>query len=136
VIEVEVSAPCEVDAGPLVERLVWTCGRLGVERASVGLMVLGAEAMARLNGEHRGRHAATDVLSFPIDGADALAWPAEGPPAELGDLIICPEAADEPLQTLVIHGVLHLLGHDHETDAGQMLALQDRLVAEAGIAGP
>ncbi len=45
--------------------------------------------------------------------------------------MICPEAAQEPLTTLAVHGLLHLLGYDHETDAGEMLELQDRLVAEA-----
>jgi probable rRNA maturation factor len=109
---------------------------MGLARATVGLMVIEPEEMARINGEHRGKPEPTDVLSFPIDGADALDWDADGPPPELGDVIICPEAAQEPLETLVVHGVLHLLGYDHETDDGEMLALQDRLVdeAEAGAA--
>jgi probable rRNA maturation factor len=72
------------------------------------------------------------VLAFPVDGPDVLAgWPADGPPPELGDVVICPQAAEEPLTTLAVHGLLHLLGYDHETDDGEMLALQDRLVAEA-----
>lgn len=50
---------------------------------------------------------------------------------ELGDVVICPDAAQEPLATLAVHGVLHLLGWDHEVDDGEMLALQDQLVAEA-----
>jgi len=48
--------------------------------------------------------------------------------------VICPEAAEDPMETLVVHGLLHLLGYDHETDEGQMLALQDQLLAEP--AGP
>jgi probable rRNA maturation factor len=52
-------------------------------------------------------------------------------------VIICPDAAEDPLATLVVHGLLHLLGYDHETDEGQMLALQDELLAEsAEHAGP
>jgi probable rRNA maturation factor len=88
--------------------------------------------MARINGEHRGRPEPTDVLAFPVDGPDALeGWPEDGPPPELGDIVICPAAAEEPLTTLALHGLLHLVGFDHETDSGEMLALQDELVAEA-----
>lgn len=119
------------DTAPLVARLVWACGRLGVARASVGLMIVGPDEMAAINGAHRDRPEPTDVLAFPVDGPDALGWPDEGPPPELGDIVICPAAAEEPLGTLAVHGLLHLLGHDHETDAGEMLTLQDRLVAEA-----
>jgi probable rRNA maturation factor len=63
------------------------------------------------------------VLSFPIDGAG----PAAGP-RELGDVVICP-AETEDLAEAVVHGVLHLCGYDHEADAGEMLALQDRVMA-------
>jgi probable rRNA maturation factor len=130
VIEVEARGE-GVDLGPLVDRVVWACGRLGLADASVGLMVVGPDEMAAINGEHRGTASPTDVLAFPVDGPEARDWPAGGPPPELGDVVICPEAAEEPLTTLAVHGLLHLLGYDHETDAGEMLALQDRLVAEA-----
>jgi probable rRNA maturation factor len=129
---IEVEARGEVaDTRPLVDRIVWACERLGVERASVGLMVVGPQEMAAINGEHRGKPEPTDVLAFPVDGPEALEWPAEGPPPELGDVVICPDAAQDPLPTLAVHGLLHLLGYDHEADDGQMLALQDLLVAEA-----
>lgn len=118
-------------AEALVGRVVWTCERLGLDDATVGLMVVGPEEMARINGEHRGKPEPTDVLAFPVDGPEALAWPEGGPPPELGDVVICPDAAQEPLGTLAVHGVLHLLGWDHEVDDGEMLALQDELVAEA-----
>jgi probable rRNA maturation factor len=134
-IDVAVRARPGVDAAPLVRRLVWTCEQLGVERASAGLMIVGPQEMERLNAEHRSRPRPTDVLSFPVDGPDVREWPGAGPPPELGDVVICPEAADEPLEVLVVHGVLHLLGYDHEADDGEMLALQDRLVAAAAGAG-
>ncbi len=129
-IEVEARGG-HADVAPLVARLVWVCGRLGVERATMGLMVVGADEMAAINGEHRGTPVPTDVLAFPVDGPDALDWPADGPPPELGDVVICPELAQEPLGTLAVHGLLHLLGYDHEVDEGQMLELQDQLVDEA-----
>lgn len=129
-IEIAVDAPPGV-GDPLVAVVRWACARLGVANATMGLMVVGPDEMRRINREHRGRDASTDVLSFPIDGPEVLAgWPEDGPPAELGDVVICPEDAQEDLPTLAVHGLLHLLGHDHETDTGQMLALQDRLMDE------
>ena len=64
------------------------------------------------------------MLSFPIDG-DA-AEPAG--PRELGDVVICPEHTVE-LREAVVHGVLHLLGMDHEVDEGEMLVLQRELLS-------
>lgn len=129
-IEVEARGDA-AQAAPLVARLVWACERLGVSRASMGLLIVGPDEMARINGEHRGAPAPTDVLAFPVDGPEATEWPDDGPPPELGDVVICPDAALDPLDTLALHGLLHLLGYDHEADGGEMLALQDRLVAEA-----
>jgi probable rRNA maturation factor len=62
------------------------------------------------------------VLSFPVDEHAATAGPRE-----LGDVVICPEHTRD-LGEAVIHGVLHLCGFDHETDRGEMLELQDRIV--------
>ena len=129
-IEVEARG-AEAETGPLVARLVWACERLGVPRASMGLMIVGPEEMAELNGAHRDTPTPTDVLAFPVDGPEARAWLDDGPPPELGDVVICPDAAQDPLPTLAVHGLLHLLGYDHEVDEGERLALQDRLVDEA-----
>ena len=87
------------------------------------MSLVDAERIRELNREHRGRNAATDVLSFPVDEAG----PAVGP-RELGDVVICPEHT-ENVREAVVHGVLHLCGYDHETDAGEMLALQDEVMA-------
>lgn len=130
-IEVEASVAdglAAVDLDQLADHVRFACARVGVERATVGLMVIGPDEMARINGEHRDTPTPTDVLSFPVDGPEALDWPDDGPPPELGDIIICPSAAEEPLTTLAIHGLLHLMGYDHETDDGEMLALQDEIV--------
>lgn len=81
--------------------------------------------IAELNAEHRGKATPTDVLSFPIDGDDA-SCPA-GVPRELGDVLICPERTVD-LCTAIVHGVLHLVGLDHECDDGEMLALQSELL--------
>jgi probable rRNA maturation factor len=85
-----------------------------------------AERMRELNRSHRGIDRPTDVLSFPVDGVG----PAAGP-RELGDVVICREQTSDVVEA-VVHGVLHLCGYDHETDSGEMLELQDRIVAGLG----
>ncbi len=85
---------------------------------------MSSREITRLNREHRGIDAPTDVLSFPVDEAG----PTPGP-RELGDVVICPKHTAD-LSEAVVHGVLHLCGYDHETDEGEMLALQERVVAE------
>jgi probable rRNA maturation factor len=83
---------------------------------------VGEARIRELNREHRGLDRPTDVLSFPVDEAG----PAGGP-RELGDVVICPERTED-LAEAVVHGVLHLCGYDHETDDGEMLALQDEII--------
>jgi len=95
----------------------------GVADGHLSLEFVDAERIRELNGEHRGRDEPTDVLSFPIDGTG----PSAGP-RELGDVVICPEHTAD-LAEAAIHGVLHLCGYDHETDDGEMLALQRRVLA-------
>ena len=95
----------------------------GVADGHLSLELVDAERIRELNGEHRGRDEPTDVLSFPIDGTG----PSAGP-RELGDVVICPEHTAD-LAEAAIHGVLHLCGYDHETDDGEMLALQRRVLA-------
>jgi probable rRNA maturation factor len=96
----------------------------GVYDGHLAVAFVDAERIAELNSEHRGKDGPTDVLSFPIDGAD----PDIAGERELGDVVICPEYTVD-LEEAVVHGVLHLVGMDHETDTGEMLALQDQVVA-------
>ena len=95
----------------------------GVGEGHLAIALVGEDEIRRLNREHRGRDRPTDVLSFPVDGTK----PAPGP-RELGDVVICPQHTED-LGEAVVHGVLHLCGYDHETDAGEMLALQDGVLA-------
>jgi probable rRNA maturation factor len=94
----------------------------GVEDGHVAVAFVGAEEIAALNASHRGVAGPTDVLSFPVDGDARVAGPRE-----LGDVVICPEHTAD-LTEAVVHGVLHLVGMDHEADEGEMLALQAELV--------
>ena len=96
----------------------------GVDEGHVALALVSSEEIRRLNRALRGRDEATDVLSFPIDPTVEHASPG---PRELGDVVICPEHTDQ-LVRAAVHGVLHLVGYDHETDGGEMLALEDRVV--------
>jgi probable rRNA maturation factor len=93
-----------------------------VTEGHVAIAIVGADEIRALNREHRGLDRPTDVLSFPVDGAGASAGPRE-----LGDVVICPEHTEDLVEA-VVHGVLHLCGYDHETDGGEMLALQDRVM--------
>jgi probable rRNA maturation factor len=94
----------------------------GVGDGHLAVELVDAERIRELNRAHRGRDAATDVLAFPIDGAGSTTGPRE-----LGDVVICPEHAADVVEAAV-HGVLHLCGYDHETDHGEMLALQDSVL--------
>jgi probable rRNA maturation factor len=95
----------------------------GIEDAHVAVEFVDAARIAELNAEFRGKEGPTDVLSFPVDEHG----PAHGP-RELGDVVICPEHTADLLEA-VVHGVLHLTGMDHETDEGEMLALQAEIRA-------
>jgi probable rRNA maturation factor len=94
----------------------------GVDDAHVAVEFVEPERIAELNLAHRGKAGPTDVLSFPVDEGE----PAAGP-RELGDVVICPEHTEDLVEA-VVHGVLHLTGMDHETDEGEMLALQAEIV--------
>jgi probable rRNA maturation factor len=98
-------------------------GTAGVREAHVAIEFVDERRMTELNERFRAQRKPTDVLSFPVDGAE----PAGGP-HELGDVIICLEQTAD-VREAIVHGVLHLLGMDHETDGGQMLALQAELLA-------
>jgi probable rRNA maturation factor len=129
-IEVEVFG-AQLLAGPLpkwkVERLcALALASAGIDDGHLAVEFVDAVRMAALNGEHRGKDGATDVLSFPVDGADPGA-PGEGVPRELGDIVICPEHTVD-VGEAIVHGALHLVGMDHETDEGEMLALQAEIV--------
>jgi probable rRNA maturation factor len=94
----------------------------GVRNGHLSVELVAPERMRALNRAHRGLDEPTDVLSFPIDAGEAVAGPRE-----LGDVVICPENTEDVVEATV-HGVLHLCGHDHEIDGGEMLALQARVL--------
>jgi probable rRNA maturation factor len=117
-LEVEVIGDA-LDEDTVTRACVLAAATAGVEDGHVAVTFVTPEEIAALNAEHRGKPAPTDVLSFPVDGADPMALGGR----ELGDVVICPEHTAD-LAEAVVHGVLHLVGMDHETDDGEMLAVQ------------
>jgi probable rRNA maturation factor len=114
--------PSEPEIVKLVSLAIATAG---VHDGHVAIAFVDADRITELNLEHRGKEGPTDVLSFPIDEADLV----PGPPTlrELGDVVICPPHT-ENIREAIVHGALHLVGMDHETDEGEMLALQAELL--------
>jgi probable rRNA maturation factor len=105
------------------------------------------EEIAALNAEHMGVEGPTDVLSFPLDAGDGPA--GGGVPVLLGDVVVCPAVAaeaaphhagtlDDELALLVVHGVLHVLGHDHAEpdETATMRTREMELLTELHWHGP
>ena len=119
----------EVDRAALSAWLGRLLGELAPRADSLAVRFVGTRAMRQLNARYRNIDRATDVLSFPGEetpegfhlGDLAIAVPvARRQASELG------HAAERELRCLLLHGVLHCLGHDHDTDDGEM----DRLELE------
>jgi probable rRNA maturation factor len=105
----------------VVEAVSYAAASAGIDAGHVAVAFVDAERIAELNAEWRGKAGPTDVLSFPVDESGPTGLPPTQ--RELGDVVICPEHTTDLVEA-VVHGVLHLTGMDHETDEGEMLALQ------------
>jgi probable rRNA maturation factor len=82
----------------------------GIDEGDLGVSFEGPGRMRELKREHLGIDEPTDVLSFPLDGRDAL---PEGVPRQLGDVVLCPQVVGAEWRRPLVHGLLHLLGYDH-----------------------
>ena len=129
----------KVDGRPLRTFLREVAGEVAPPGASASLVLIGDERMRRLNRAFRGHDRPTDVLSFPARDGD---FPDET--EYLGDIVISVETArrqarrrgstlPRELRVLALHGLLHLLGYDHETDQGEMRRLEYRMRRKYGI---
>jgi probable rRNA maturation factor len=139
-----------VRLGPLEEFLKNLREEIGLGPECVAVRLVGDAEMARLNETYRKKKGPTDVLSFPVvaDSAKPGSLKQQVRKARgkfLGDIAISPRVArrnakalgrelPEELKVLILHGVLHLLGYDHETDRGEMERFEMRLRRKLGIA--
>ena len=122
-LDVEVIGSSELPEEALRRLVAIALASAGVDEGHVAVQFVDADRIAELNSEHRGVEGPTDVLSFPVDlDGDVVGE------RELGDVVICPEHTED-LSEAVVHGTLHLVGMDHETDHGEMLALQAEIVS-------
>jgi probable rRNA maturation factor len=122
-LEIEVLGPSRLPLEEIERLVALALATADIESGHVAIEFVSAERIAELNAAHRGVRGPTDVLSFPIDGAD----PSPGP-RELGDIVICPQHT-AVLREAIVHGALHLTGMDHETDDGEMLAVQREILS-------
>ena len=116
-----------IDAGRVRQFVATAAATLGVDQRPFSVVFITDGRIRRYNREYRGKDRPTDVLSFP--GQDPY----------LGDILISSETAynqarkshtltfEANVQRLILHGLLHLMGYDHETDNGEMKALERRL---------
>jgi len=154
-IDIEEPWPKDIDWADLAEAAAEAAMEIAPElanpRLSVSLLFTSDGEIQVLNAEWRAKDKATNVLSFPmIPRADLLALPHEGAPEMLGDLALAAEtcareAAEKAVPLahhaahLIVHGLLHLAGHDHElgeSEAEAMEALETKALAKMGIADP
>ncbi len=121
-IGLEASAVSDPTGVEVEELCALAFASAGIAEGHVAIEFVDDERIRDLNRRHRGIDSPTDVLSFGVDEDGVPAGPRE-----LGDIVICPgHTAD--LREAVLHGALHLTGMDHESDDGEMLALQAELM--------
>jgi len=154
-IDIEAPWPAETDWADIAERaleaLVEVAPELDNQRLITSVLFTSDEEVHALNREWRAKDKPTNVLSFPmLDRADLLTLAEDGPPEMLGDLALAAEtcareAADKGISVenhathLIVHGLLHLAGLDHEisdADAEAMEALETKALALIGIPDP
>jgi probable rRNA maturation factor len=133
--------------------------RLRLPKDALTVCFVSDSQMARWNRAYRGKSGPTDVLSFPTDGSQSarnaskqtkrqwnrvFAAPTGGSEKYLGDIAIAPAVAKrnarrfgrtfrDEMRILILHGILHLMGYDHEADDGQMDRREKRLRRELGL---
>jgi|SRR5208282_1369741 len=133
--------------------------KLGFSADALTVCLVSPSAISRWNRAYRGKSRPTDVLSFPTNARQPkkkrvhdrrASGPRKGVSSTssisyLGDIAIAPSIAranarrfartfDDEMRILILHGILHLMGYDHETDSGQMDRCEQRLRAELGLA--
>jgi probable rRNA maturation factor len=123
-VEVENRSGIGIDAAGAIALARHAISEEGVDAAELGIAFVAPDEIRALKARHLGIDEETDVLSFPIDGRDAL---PEGVPRALGDVVICPQIVGDEWRWPLVHGILHLLGFDH----GEVMESRERQILEA-----
>ena len=135
------------DGQAIVALATFALERLGLpERCELSVSLVSRDEIAQLNGAYRGIDAPTDVLSFPCESPADV--PADAPLIELGDVVICTDVVEEQrvrfglsfeeeASLMLVHSILHLLGHDHEDERGAaaMEAREKDILDAYGLTG-
>ncbi|HEY6422084.1 MAG TPA: rRNA maturation RNase YbeY [Pseudonocardiaceae bacterium] len=150
-IEIANESGTAVAEASIADAARFAMDRMGVSPlAELSVLLVGRGVMADLHERWMDLPGPTDVMAFPMDGADEGGLMAggrpgspPGSPALLGDIVLCPEVATEQaaaaghsvldeLHLLTVHGVLHLLGYDHAApdEEREMFTLQDGILGE------
>jgi len=109
-IEVENRSGTPVDVDAVRELARGVLSAQQIDAGDLGIAFVGPEEIRQLKREHLGIDEATDVLSFPIDGTEALDGDL---PRQLGDVVLCPAVVGDAWRRPLAHGLLHLLGYEH-----------------------
>ncbi|MCW1249178.1 rRNA maturation RNase YbeY [Acaricomes phytoseiuli] len=143
-IEVANESGIEADSEAIVRLSRYIFDALSLHpQTELSVLLVDEEAMERLHLEQLDEPGATDVISIPMDELRPGTATSPAPQGLLGDIVICPQVAqrqaaagghttDDEILLLTTHGLLHLLGYDHETEAerDEMFALQRRLLSD------
>ena len=140
----ESDLPANTELGDWVDRALTAAAYNG--DAEVSIRIVSVDEVQALNRDFRRKDKPTNVLSFPAGAIDGLPDDVERP---LGDIVVCASVvSDEALQQnkplashwahMIVHGTLHLLGYDHETDAQalQMEGLESKILTTHGVSNP
>ena len=150
-VQVDIQNACDDDSvpeAPTIESWVGAAvaaAGTGVD-TEVSVRIVSAEEVHALNSDYRGKDKPTNVLSFPVGEVAGL---PDDMPQPLGDIVVCAgvvrdeareqgKAVADHWAHMLVHGTLHLLGFDHDTDsdAAAMEALETRILSDRGVANP
>jgi probable rRNA maturation factor len=155
-ISVDLQIACRVDSVPQQAEVqswlneAYHAGRRGASgRCDVSVRIVDEKESRKLNNQYRQQDKPTNVLAFPAGSANDFAALPEDAARPLGDLVICGPLVEQEAREqgkspaghwghLLIHGMLHLLGYDHETSsqAAEMETMEKKILAERGFQDP
>ena len=145
-VEINNPVQCRLSHRLIRETILQALKRLRRGAGEISVVLVDFSAIRRLNRQYRGLDRVTDVLSFAGQAPDEFKLTSGRPPLSGGEIIICyPQASKqakenghgvgEEVKILLVHGLLHLLGYDHETagDAREMEEMEEKILKRAQL---